>query len=84
MNFKIMVVLKGICIPMPTIVKLRYFDEHLQEIVRTIKSGPEKRKNCLALVKPKFLFLGLLSCSIQMQKTTSVFSFLFTSNILTL
>ena len=79
MNLKIMVVLKGTCIPMPTIIKFRQFDEHLQDIFRIIKSGPEKRKNYLTLVKLKFLFLALLSCSIQMQKTASVFSFLFTN-----
>ena len=69
---------------MPTIVKFCKFDEHLQEIFRIIKSGPVKRKNYLALVKPKFLFLPKLSYSIQMQKTASGFSLLFTSNILTL
>ena len=41
-------------------------------------------KNYLALAKPKLLFLALLSRSTQMQKAASVFSFLFTSNILTL
>ena len=79
MNLKIMVVLKGTCIPMPTIIKFRQFDEHLQDIFRIITSGPQKRKNYLTLVKPKFLFLALLSCSIQMQKTASVFLFLFTN-----
>ena len=79
-----MVVLKNICIPMPTIVKFHWFDDHLQESFRIIKNGPEKCKNYLAFVKPTFLFPALLSCSIQMQKTALVFSFLFTSNILTL
>ena len=84
MNLKIMVVVNGICIPMPTIVKFHQLDEHLQEVFRIIKRAPEKRKNYLVLVKPKFLFLALISCSIQMQKTASMISFLFTSNILTL
>ena len=48
------------------------------------KLSQECQEHYLPLAKAKFLFLALLSCLIQMQNTVSVFSFLFTSNILTL
>ena len=50
----------------------------------SIKSGLGTGKNYLALLKLKFLFLALLLCSIETQKTASVFSFLFTNNVLTI
>ena len=45
--------------------KFRYFDKYLPEILQIIKGGPGTGKNYLALVKPKSLFLVLLSHSIQ-------------------
>ena len=38
------------------LVKFRYFDEHLQEIVRIFKNWSRTRKSYQALVKAKFCF----------------------------
>lgn len=50
--------------------KFRYFDKYLPEILQIIKGGPGTGKNYLALVKPKSLFLVLLSHSIQFAKNS--------------
>ena len=52
-------------------LKIYYYSKYSSyppETVQIIKGGPEMSKNYLAPLKPKFLFLALLLCLIQMQK----------------
>ena len=66
------------------VVKFRQLDEHLEDLFELPKTGQERVKNYLALLKPKSLFLVLRWCSMQMGDAVAVFLVFFTRNILTL
>ena len=66
------------------VVKFRQLDEHLEDLFESYKTGEERVKTYLALLKPKFLFLVLRWSSMQMVDAVAVLLLFFTRNVLTL